>query len=150
MSMQDWEVGLVCPSPVVREGLTLLLQVDGNIAVTWSTSNWEPPLPPCHLIVATQPPPHPPNVPWVLVDQLTSGAQLRQIVTGATRFAPDLTPRERELLTLLARGYSSQQLSQNLHLTPNTIKTHLRGVYRKLRVRDKTQAVLQAFRLGLR
>lgn len=60
-----------------------------------------------------------------------------------------LTPGERKVLELVSDGLSAEEAAQVLQVSVNTTKTHLRGVYRKLHVRDRTQAVLEALRLGL-
>jgi DNA-binding NarL/FixJ family response regulator len=52
-----------------------------------------------------------------------------------------LTPREREVLVLLASGASNQQIADALVLSEATVKTHVRGVLRKLEVANRTEAV---------
>jgi DNA-binding NarL/FixJ family response regulator len=60
-----------------------------------------------------------------------------------------LSPREGEILRMLAQGKSVKEICQELVLSKNTIKTHLTSLYRKLAVTDRTRAVLVAVRLGL-
>src|SRR5262245_9555286 len=60
-----------------------------------------------------------------------------------------LTGREREILTLLASGLSNAELGARLYLSEPTIKTHLSSIFRKLRVRDRVQAVIAAYDAGL-
>lgn len=55
-----------------------------------------------------------------------------------------LSKREREILQLAAMGKRNQDIAAQLHLSVSTVKTHLRGLYRKLDVTDRTQAVLTA------
>ena len=52
----------------------------------------------------------------------------------------DLTPREREILRLVAEGYSNAQLARMLWVTEQTVKFHLSNVYRKLDVSNRTEA----------
>ena len=59
-----------------------------------------------------------------------------------------LTPREIEVVNLLAFGFSYVQIAQQLGVTVNTLKTHLKRAYRKLKVHNRTQAVLAARRHG--
>jgi DNA-binding NarL/FixJ family response regulator len=60
-----------------------------------------------------------------------------------------LTPRETEVLTLTARGYTNLQMAHALRLSVSTVKKHLRGVISKLGVSDRTQAAVRAVELGV-
>ena len=60
-----------------------------------------------------------------------------------------LTEREREILTLLARGASNREISEKLYIAGGTVKNHLSNILGKLGVRDRTQAALKARELGL-
>lgn len=53
----------------------------------------------------------------------------------------DLTPRETELLTLLAGGNDNGQIAEKLHITTHTVKSHLQSIYRKLGVTNKTELI---------
>ncbi len=60
-----------------------------------------------------------------------------------------LTPRECEVLALLADGRSYKEIARRLELTPNTVKTHVSSLYRKLDVGRRTHAVTQARELSI-
>ncbi|WP_293915007.1 response regulator transcription factor [Deinococcus sp.] len=62
---------------------------------------------------------------------------------------PRLTPRERDVLPLLAQGYSNKEIARSLGVSPDTIKDHLARLYTKLDARDRTDAVGRARTLGL-
>ncbi|HEM6240148.1 TPA: response regulator transcription factor [Streptococcus suis] len=61
----------------------------------------------------------------------------------------DLTAREREILTLLAKGYDNQRIADVSFISLKTVKTHVSNILSKLAVSDRTQAVVYAFQHGL-
>jgi DNA-binding NarL/FixJ family response regulator len=61
----------------------------------------------------------------------------------------DLSERERAVLRHMASGATNREIATRLHLSPNTIKQHTRAVFRKLEVRNRTEAVRLAERFGL-
>lgn len=62
---------------------------------------------------------------------------------------PELTPREGQVLRLMARGLSNKAIAKELGLSPETVKDYLLGAFRKLDVRDRVSAVRRATELGL-
>ncbi|NUP54116.1 MAG: response regulator transcription factor [Catenulispora sp.] len=60
-----------------------------------------------------------------------------------------LTPREREILTLMGRGRSNAELAEVLVLSEATVKTHVAHIFTKLSLRDRAQAVVVAYETGL-
>jgi DNA-binding NarL/FixJ family response regulator len=71
----------------------------------------------------------------------------RKIVQSFQRFnaspteTENLSPREREVLELLARGYLYKEIAEALHIGVTTVNTHIRRIYEKLHVRSRSQAV---------
>ncbi len=61
----------------------------------------------------------------------------------------NLSGRELEVLKLMVEGYSNPEIAQKLYLSPNTVKTHVRGIMNKLSVDDRVQAAVVALRSGL-
>ena len=78
------------------------------------------------------------------------------LVTKLRRTSPDpartdsvlLSRRERQILTMAAEGLNNKEIAERLGVAQNTIKTHLRSIYRKCGVPDRLQAVLYALRNG--
>lgn len=60
-----------------------------------------------------------------------------------------LTDREMEILLLIAKGYSNQEIASASHITIKTVKTHVSNILSKLEVQDRTQAVIYAFQHDL-
>jgi two-component system response regulator DegU len=67
----------------------------------------------------------------------------------ATSAPVDLTDQEMLILSLLAMGYDNNGITEQLHISYNTLKTHLRNIYEKIGVNDRTQAVIWAIRHGI-
>jgi DNA-binding NarL/FixJ family response regulator len=67
--------------------------------------------------------------------------------------APDhdrlVTKREEEVLQLIADGCATSEVAARLYISQKTVKNHLASIYQKLDARDRTQAVLQAVRMGI-
>lgn len=68
--------------------------------------------------------------------------------TEATE-GPRLTPREREILALVAQGDSNAEIARTLWVTEQTVKFHVSNIYRKLGVGNRTEATRYAFERGL-
>jgi two-component system nitrate/nitrite response regulator NarL len=60
---------------------------------------------------------------------------------------PSLTPRQTEVLRLLEQGHSTNQIAQELHLSIETVRNHIRGILRALGVHSRLEAVTLAHRV---
>jgi len=65
------------------------------------------------------------------------------------RRSDDLSPREEEVLQLIADGLAPNEVAERLYISPRTVKNHLASAYAKLGARDRTDAVLRAVRRGI-
>ena len=85
------------------------------------------------------------------IDPAVQGHLLAAVAEGAdTPALPDgLTPREAEVLTLIAGGLTNAQIAERLVVSQATVKSHINRVFAKAGVRDRGQAVAYAYRNGL-
>jgi DNA-binding NarL/FixJ family response regulator len=91
-------------------------------------------------------------------DALIAPGITKRLIEQFARSAPpstpppalaELTPREAEVLILVAGGLSNGEIADELVLTPATVKTHVKRILAKLGVRDRVQAVVLAYEAGL-
>ncbi|MFJ9742897.1 response regulator [Streptomyces sp. NPDC101166] len=92
-------------------------------------------------------------------DALLAPSVTRRLIEGFVRCRPralpastrlnGLTPRETEVLVLVARGRSNTEIAADLFLAEQTVKTHVSRIFEKLSLRDRAQAVVFAYESGL-
>jgi DNA-binding NarL/FixJ family response regulator len=92
-------------------------------------------------------------------DALLAPAVTRRLVSEFARLRPslpsrpealaELTPRETQVLRLVAEGLSNAEIAQRLVVSDETVKTHVSRILTKLHLRDRTQAVVAAYESGL-
>jgi DNA-binding NarL/FixJ family response regulator len=79
----------------------------------------------------------------------------RRLIEGTTTSRPaqvpdsGLTPRELEVLRLIAEGLSNTEIARHLVVSEATVKTHINHLFAKANLRDRAQAVAYAYRLGI-
>lgn len=69
--------------------------------------------------------------------------------TAAQVVFPELTEREREVLTLIAQGLNNAEIAQRLFLSGKTVRNHVSNIFSKLQVADRAQAIVRAREAGL-
>ncbi|XPM55640.1 MAG: response regulator transcription factor [Leptolyngbya sp. IPPAS B-1204] len=74
---------------------------------------------------------------------------LKPTATAEANVVGQLSQRELEVLKLMVEGLSNPEIAAALYLSPNTVKTHVRGIMNKLAVDDRVQAAVVALRAGL-
>ncbi|HLT91820.1 MAG TPA: response regulator transcription factor [Woeseiaceae bacterium] len=89
-----------------------------------------------------------PMVARLVLERLRRPAQRPPFEAGGADLV-QLSEREAEILTLVAKGFSFADICRLLAITNNTVKTHVNRIYRKLAVHSRGQAVYEAARLGL-
>lgn len=94
---------------------------------------------------------------WVGVKLFTKNKQLIVVKGGGTPGLVDeekikelgISKREYEVLELIARGHTNQEIAELLFVSPNTVKTHLANIFAKLDVNRRTQAIQRAKDLNI-
>jgi DNA-binding NarL/FixJ family response regulator len=86
-----------------------------------------------------------PSVTRRVIDRMAS----QPTPVAASRRLDALTPREREVLELIAQGFSNREIANAFVIEESTVKTHVKRVLMKLRLRDRVQAVIFAYEHGL-
>ncbi|ELP68175.1 response regulator [Streptomyces turgidiscabies] len=88
-----------------------------------------------------------PGITRKLIDTFTS--RRTTPAAGHERRLADLTEREREVLTAMAGGANNTEIAESLHLAESTVKSHVSRILAKIGARDRVQAVIFAYDVGL-
>jgi two-component system response regulator DegU len=84
-----------------------------------------------------------------LKPQLLAQVRRPSSTLTATSTTHQITPRETEVLQMIADGHATPEVAERLFISQKTVKNHLASIYQRLDARDRTQAVLQAVRMGI-
>ena len=93
-----------------------------------------------HVLLATEP-------AWrVFMDEVLAFVQAAppEAQAASRRRIEELTPRERDLLELIARGLSNGEIAQRLALSEKTVRNHITSIFSKLQVANRSQAIVLA------
>lgn len=69
---------------------------------------------------------------------------------GPSQVFPDLTEREREVLALIAQGYTNQAIAEQLVISPKTVRNHISSIFSKLQVTSRLEAIMRAKDAGMK
>ena len=79
----------------------------------------------------------------------SAGALWEQVASSARTSVPALTRRERQVLELMGRGLGNRAIADELFISENTVKNHVRSLHEKLQVHSRTEAVVRAAQEGI-
>lgn len=131
-------------------GATLALLA---VAVGWRLAHRHPPQDAPRAVTTSTLPATPsasvPQTPASASPDATAAAATSATSDVASPIAEPLSPREQEVLRLLGAGRSNKEIARALHLSENTVKTHLAKLYAKLGVGRRTEALAVALQRGL-
>ena len=85
----------------------------------------------------------------LVIDPALANAITASITTSTETLIESLTPREDEVLQLLAHGMTNKAIAHTLGITDHTVKFHVNAIMNKLNAQSRTEAVVQATRAGL-
>lgn len=83
----------------------------------------------------------------VVLSPRVASSMLGQFAAAGESVA--LTSRQREILALMAEGFSTEEIAQRLAISRKTVRSHLTGLYQRLEARNRTEAVVRAVRVGI-
>ena len=88
-----------------------------------------------------------PYIGSILADRIQQ--RTRMLPTRASRVTESLSPREHSVLRAMSSGLSNKRIAQDLQIAPETVKSHVKGIFIKLAVQSRAHAVSTAGALGL-
>jgi len=90
-----------------------------------------------------------PSVQHHVVAALAAAGERAAGAAAEPELPDDLTPREAEVLALIAEGLSNAEIAERLFVSPTTVKSHINHVFTKAGLRDRAQAINYAYRTGI-
>lgn len=80
---------------------------------------------------------------------LSELSKIEKIYSNKNQLIESLTTREKEILSLIAKGYSNSEVAEKLFLSTGTVKNYVTNILKKIEAKDRTEAVLKAKELGI-
>lgn len=158
LSGAGWKIGRVASALPDLQGFETDLQdgdivvaIDGGIPAAAVATELRRRRPALRSVIVS----HDPGESCNDVIRVAPSADLRDLLQALERFettpidSSSLTSRHLEILQLIASGLSTDEVGEKLGIAAKTVNNHLSAVYRRLRARNLTQAVLRAVRAGL-
>ena len=90
-----------------------------------------------------------PGVVRLLARQVIGGAHDPEVVSGSAATEVGLAPREISVLQFLGRGLSNREIAKEMYISEGSVKAYLANACMKLGVRDRLQALIRGFELGI-
>jgi DNA-binding NarL/FixJ family response regulator len=90
-----------------------------------------------------------PTATRALISRFLAAPEASRPTAQSTDALPELTAREREVVAEIAGGLSNDEISEKLHVSPLTVRSHVQRAFTKLEVRDRAQLVVRAYQSGL-
>lgn len=84
-----------------------------------------------------------------ITERIIQGLKHHTAPTNTLEKIPDISEKEREVLRLMASGYSNKEISEAMFKSEGTVKNQVSAILAKLEVRDRTRAVLKSIEIGL-
>jgi DNA-binding NarL/FixJ family response regulator len=85
----------------------------------------------------------------VFIHPRVASRVVKELTSDRRRYENKLTHREKDILELLVKGNSNKEIAELLYISEKTVKNHLTNIFRKLAVKDRTQAAVYALKNGL-
>jgi DNA-binding NarL/FixJ family response regulator len=89
-----------------------------------------------------------PAIARYILDYFQNGEVASSNVSEAPNGETLLTPKEKLVLQYISRGYSNKEIASSLEISPHTVASHIKRIYRKLEVNSRNEAVFEGWRMG--
>ena len=81
----------------------------------------------------------------ITAERISAGSDVVRLHFAPGQDAPELAPREEEVLALVSKGYINKEIARMLGLSVETVRSYLKNIYKKLHVRSRTEAAMKYY-----